>query len=227
MTAFPHGRVLARGETCATVPRLLQNFDLLCLVSCFTREQFEPATRVSHLQHHLPPCDQTARQQPGLISLVGRRAMPASRSLLLWSYGVVAVALAFSPEFPRSHIRRRVRTRLRPLASVRENPRSDLFDVLGFHHVELWCGDAAHTSSRWCFGLGMRQVATSSPATGNSQCASICAQSGDIKYLFTAPLQVLCYAQTRTRARARTPTHTTSRRGGLSEQRNWISTSGL
>ena len=119
-------------------------------------------------------------------------SMPAS-SILLWSYGVVAVAFAFSPEFPRSHThtRRRVRTRLRPLVSVSENPRNDLFDVLGFHHVELWCGDATHTSSRWCFGLGMRQVATSTPATGNSQCASICAQSGDMKFLFTAPLQVL------------------------------------
>ena len=27
----------------------------------------------------------------------------------------------------------------------RENPRSDKFEVLGFDHVEFWCGDASTT----------------------------------------------------------------------------------
>lgn len=31
---------------------------------------------------------------------------------------------------------------------VRSNPRADRFDVLKFHHIEFWCGDATNTYKR-------------------------------------------------------------------------------
>ncbi|EAZ21880.1 hypothetical protein OsJ_05532 [Oryza sativa Japonica Group] len=37
---------------------------------------------------------------------------------------------------------------------VRANPRSDRFQALAFHHVELWCADAASAAGRFAFALG-------------------------------------------------------------------------
>ena len=51
--------------------------------------------------------------------------------------------------------------------------------------------DATHTAARWSFGLGMPIVARSGPATGNSQSSSVLLQSGGMRFLFTAPLQLL------------------------------------
>lgn len=51
-------------------------------------------------------------------------------------------------------------------------PGGGLFRVLGFHHVELWCGDASSAWRRFAHGLGMRLVALSDQSTGNGVCAS-------------------------------------------------------
>ena len=69
-------------------------------------------------------------------------------------------------------------------AFVRNNARTDRFEVLGFHHVELYCSDAACTAGRFAHALGMDVLATSR----NSQFASVAIGSGDVRLSFTAPL---------------------------------------
>ncbi|OAY57333.1 4-hydroxyphenylpyruvate dioxygenase [Manihot esculenta] len=70
---------------------------------------------------------------------------------------------------------------------VRTNPRSDLFNVKRFHHVEFWCSDASNTARRFSWGLGMPIVAKSDLSTGNVTHASYLLRSGDLNFLFTAP----------------------------------------
>jgi len=72
----------------------------------------------------------------------------------------------------------------------RENPRSDKFEVLGFDHVEFWCGDASTTCRRWAHGLGMPIVAKSDASTGNTECASYMLGTGELRFMFTAPTSV-------------------------------------
>nr|CAB3445721.1 unnamed protein product [Digitaria exilis] len=70
---------------------------------------------------------------------------------------------------------------------VRVNPRSDRFHALAFHHVELWCADAASAAGRFSFGLGAPLAARSDLSTGNSAHASLLLRSGSLAFLFTAP----------------------------------------
>nr|CAB3448959.1 unnamed protein product [Digitaria exilis] len=70
---------------------------------------------------------------------------------------------------------------------VRVNPRSDRFGALAFHHVELWCADAASAAGRFSFGLGAPLAARSDLSTGNSAHASLLLRSGSLAFLFTAP----------------------------------------
>ncbi len=70
---------------------------------------------------------------------------------------------------------------------VRQNPQSDHFRVKGFHHIELYCGDATNTYRRFQLGLGMNLVAKSDLSTGNSKFASYCLRSYDLQLVFTAP----------------------------------------
>lgn len=96
----------------------------------------------------------------------------------------------------------------------RQNPKSDRFNVIGFDHVEFWCGDATNTSQRYIsdyilhynfligyrslntslqsehrfgFGLGMTLIARSDQGTGNQHFASYVMNSQDITFVFTAP----------------------------------------
>ena len=71
---------------------------------------------------------------------------------------------------------------------ARSNPMSDRFDVIGFHHVELYCADATSAASRFCHALGMDLVARSDPTTGNPHCCSLVALSSEVRFVFTAPL---------------------------------------
>ncbi|CAL4889727.1 unnamed protein product [Urochloa decumbens] len=70
---------------------------------------------------------------------------------------------------------------------VRVNPRSDRFHTLAFHHVELWCADAASAAGRFSFALGAPLAARSDLSTGNSAHASLLLRSGSLAFLFTAP----------------------------------------
>ncbi|KAG0497577.1 hypothetical protein HPP92_002268 [Vanilla planifolia] len=70
---------------------------------------------------------------------------------------------------------------------VRANPRTDRFPVLGFHHIEFWCGDATNTAGRFSFGLGMPVAARSDLSTGNSIHSSLLLRSSSLQFLFSAP----------------------------------------
>ncbi|KQJ93508.1 4-hydroxyphenylpyruvate dioxygenase [Brachypodium distachyon] len=74
-----------------------------------------------------------------------------------------------------------------PRRVARVNPRSDRFSALSFHHVELWCADAASAAGRFSFALGAPPAARSDLSTGNSAHASILLRSGSLAFLFTAP----------------------------------------
>ncbi|KAF5175717.1 4-hydroxyphenylpyruvate dioxygenase [Thalictrum thalictroides] len=70
---------------------------------------------------------------------------------------------------------------------VHHNPKSDLFPVQHFHHVEFWCSDATNSAHRFSWGLGMPIVAKSDLSTGNMVHASYLLCSGELNFLFTAP----------------------------------------
>ena len=48
---------------------------------------------------------------------------------------------------------------------VRNNPMSDKFDVMCFHHLEFLCGDAKSIAKHFCTALGFRPIATSNMMT--------------------------------------------------------------
>lgn len=66
----------------------------------------------------------------------------------------------------------------------RVNPKSDAFEARSFHHLELYCADAAATAGRFAHALGMDTLAT----TRNNRFASTAIGSGDVRLAFTAPL---------------------------------------
>lgn len=69
----------------------------------------------------------------------------------------------------------------------RVNPKSDLFKVLKFHHIDWWCSDGTSTQRRFGWGLGMQLVAKSDLSTGNTTFASYVLRSNDLVFSFTAP----------------------------------------
>lgn len=70
---------------------------------------------------------------------------------------------------------------------VRSNPMSDKIDIHSFHHVEFYAGDATSTYKRFMHCLGLELVAKSDFSTGNDIYASYVCQSGDCRFVFTAP----------------------------------------
>ncbi|KAL2316827.1 hypothetical protein Fmac_030703 [Flemingia macrophylla] len=70
---------------------------------------------------------------------------------------------------------------------VRRNPKSDLFEVKRFHHIEFWCTDATNAACRFSWALGMPIVAKSDLSTGNHIHASYLLRSADLSFLFSAP----------------------------------------
>lgn len=69
----------------------------------------------------------------------------------------------------------------------RINPLSDKITVLGFHHVEYYCGDATTCYKHFMLGLGIELASKSDFSTGNHVHASYLLQSGNMRMLFTAP----------------------------------------
>jgi len=61
---------------------------------------------------------------------------------------------------------------------------------IGFHHVEFYCGDARTTAHRFALGLGMRITGSTGQHTGNDKCVSYGLESGDVRFLLTAPYSV-------------------------------------
>lgn len=70
---------------------------------------------------------------------------------------------------------------------VRNNPKSDRFEIERFHHIEYYCVDATNVSKRFSWGLGMPLVAKSDLSTGNTLYASYAIKSNELTFVFTAP----------------------------------------
>jgi len=64
---------------------------------------------------------------------------------------------------------------------------SELIGSTGFHHIEFYCGDAKSTSQIFCMALGMSPTGSTGQHTGNDQCVSYGLESGQVRFLFTAP----------------------------------------
>mmetsp|Transcript_41246 Transcript_41246/g.61047 ORF Transcript_41246/g.61047 Transcript_41246/m.61047 type:complete len:482 (-) Transcript_41246:1069-2514(-) len=64
---------------------------------------------------------------------------------------------------------------------------SETIGSIGFHHIEFYCGDAKSTASRFALALGLRVVGETGQMTGNDQCISYALQSGECRFLLTAP----------------------------------------
>lgn len=73
---------------------------------------------------------------------------------------------------------------------VRHNSKSDKFDMHAFHHVEFYTQDATSVSKRMSWGLGMTLIGKSDQSTGNHAYASYVVQSGELKFVVTAPYAV-------------------------------------
>mmetsp|Transcript_70239 Transcript_70239/g.222696 ORF Transcript_70239/g.222696 Transcript_70239/m.222696 type:complete len:445 (+) Transcript_70239:477-1811(+) len=74
----------------------------------------------------------------------------------------------------------------------RENPHSDRFDAIRFHHIEFYCSDATNTFSRFGWGLGMNLVAKTDQSTGNHTYASYAIKSNEVIFAFTSPYGRRC-----------------------------------
>ena len=64
---------------------------------------------------------------------------------------------------------------------------NELIGTKGFHHIEFYCGDAKSTAYRFSLALGMPVTCVTNQSTGNDQCSSYGIESGDVRFLFTAP----------------------------------------
>jgi len=71
----------------------------------------------------------------------------------------------------------------------------ETINSLGFHHIEFYCGDAKSTALRFSLALGFPITCVTGQATGNDKCASYGLQSGDVRFLFTAPYAGAVQAQ--------------------------------
>lgn len=76
---------------------------------------------------------------------------------------------------------------MQPQLNTRHNPMTEKFGVLGFHHLEFYCGDATSTYKRFMNGLGLDLTGKSDQSTGNKAHASYLLQSENINMIFTAP----------------------------------------
>lgn len=66
--------------------------------------------------------------------------------------------------------------------------RSDIIPTSSFHHIEFYTGDTTSSAKYFMNSLGLELVARSDISTGNRVHISHLLQSGQVKFLFTAPL---------------------------------------
>ena len=87
---------------------------------------------------------------------------------------------------------------------------SEKIGSLGFHHVEFYCGDAKSTAHRFSLALGMPIIGTTGQHTGNDQCVSYGLQSGNVRFLLTAPYSTAMASAGSTTSTTTTTTKTTN-----------------
>lgn len=68
-----------------------------------------------------------------------------------------------------------------------DNPNTDLFEIIKFHHLEYTCADALSTMKLIKQGLGMELIAESKKETGNHSYSSYILNTHDVKFIVTAP----------------------------------------
>jgi 4-hydroxyphenylpyruvate dioxygenase len=68
-----------------------------------------------------------------------------------------------------------------------DNPKTDKFEIIKFHHLEVTCSDALSTMKLIKQGLGMEIVAESKKETGNHSYCSYVLNTHDVKFIVTAP----------------------------------------
>jgi len=68
-----------------------------------------------------------------------------------------------------------------------DNPMTDKFEIIRFHHLEFTCSDALSTMKLIKQGLGMNIIAESKKETGNHSYVSYILNTHDVKYIITAP----------------------------------------
>jgi len=79
-----------------------------------------------------------------------------------------------------------------------ENPMTDKFEVVRFHHLEFTCCDAISTMKLIKQGIGAELIAESKKETGNHSYASYVLLTHDIKFVVSAPyLAEIKHAQDR------------------------------
>ena len=59
--------------------------------------------------------------------------------------------------------------------------------TIGFHHIEFVCGDAKSMATQFSLALGMPMICMTGQSTGNDKCVSYGLQSGNVRFLMTAP----------------------------------------
>ncbi|KAL7572127.1 hypothetical protein ACA910_001760 [Epithemia clementina (nom. ined.)] len=64
---------------------------------------------------------------------------------------------------------------------------SETIGSLGFHHIEFYCGEAKSVAQIFSQGLGMSVTGSTGQHTGNDQCISYALESGQVRFLLTAP----------------------------------------
>lgn len=89
-----------------------------------------------------------------------------------------SVRQQWKPKFANVEERRKLRG---------QQHESEKIGTKAFHHVEFYCGDAKSTAHRFSSALGMPITGTSGQHTGNDNCVSYGLESGQVRFLLTAP----------------------------------------
>ena len=83
---------------------------------------------------------------------------------------------------------------------------SETIGTTGFHHIEFYCGDAKSTAYRFALALGMPITGVTGQSTGNDKCISYGLESGNVRFLLTAPYSMEAVQLSSSSAAARTTT---------------------
>jgi len=68
-----------------------------------------------------------------------------------------------------------------------DNPMTDFFEIIKYHHLEYTCADALSTMKLIKQGIGMELIAESKKETGNHSYSSYVLNTHDVKFIVTAP----------------------------------------
>lgn len=70
---------------------------------------------------------------------------------------------------------------------LNEQPRSDRFEIIGFHHLEFYCTDAKSVMKAIRVGFGMDLLAQTGHETGNHQYSGYVVKTGEVLWSIVSP----------------------------------------